>query len=217
MSTAERYVPAGRRWLTGLYDPVMALTMRERAFRSALVESALAAAPGLVLDLGCGTGTLAAALLEADPALRVVGVDGDQQVLARARAKTAPFADRVELRRALADQLPLDAGSIDVAIASLLPHHLAPAAKLAALREARRVLGRNGVLLIADWGRPQDPLMRAAFFALQLVDGFENTREHAAGELPELVARAGFGAVTVPRRWRTGWGSLELIAARAVF
>jgi hypothetical protein len=30
---SERYVPAaGRAWLTALYDPVMALTMRERAF-----------------------------------------------------------------------------------------------------------------------------------------------------------------------------------------
>ena len=37
MPTDERYVPAaGRAWLTALYDPLMALTMRERAFRPAL-------------------------------------------------------------------------------------------------------------------------------------------------------------------------------------
>jgi SAM-dependent methyltransferase len=63
-----RYVPAaGRPWLTALYDPAMALTMRTRAFRRALVAAVLAGVPQLVLDVGCGTGTLAAQLVAADP------------------------------------------------------------------------------------------------------------------------------------------------------
>lgn len=37
MPTEERYVPAaGRGWLTRLYDPAMALTMRERVWRPVL-------------------------------------------------------------------------------------------------------------------------------------------------------------------------------------
>jgi len=58
-----------------------------------------------------------------------------------------------------------------------------------------------------------DPLMRAAFFAVQLLDGFPNTREHARGELPAIVSRAGFSAVTVFGRYRTGGGTLDLIEA----
>ena len=52
MPTEQRYVPAaGRAWLTALYDPLMALTMRERAFRPALIAAVLAE-PAV-----CGTGS----------------------------------------------------------------------------------------------------------------------------------------------------------------
>lgn len=70
MPTEPRYVPAaGRAWLTTLYDPLMALTMRKRAFRPALIAAALAEPrPSVVLDVGCGTGTLAAQLVETEPA-----------------------------------------------------------------------------------------------------------------------------------------------------
>jgi hypothetical protein len=86
-------------------------------------------------------------------------------------------------------------------------------AKLRSLAEARGVLRLGERLVIADWGAPHDPLMRAAFFVLQLLDGFQTTREHAAGRLPSLVAQAGFSRVSVGARWRTLWGSLELITA----
>ena len=96
---------------------------------------------------------------------------------------------------------------------SLLLHHLPHESKLRALREARRVLAPAGRLVVIDWGRPHDLLMRAGFVTLQLLDGFENTRDHAAGHLPSLIAQAGFGSIKVPQRWRTVWGSLELIVA----
>jgi len=96
---------------------------------------------------------------------------------------------------------------------SLLLHHLGPDGKPAALTEAHRVLRPGGRLDIADWGRPADPLMRAAFFALQLIDGFDGTRDHAAGRLPGFVTDAGFTDVHTHRRLRTAWGSLELLRA----
>jgi ubiquinone/menaquinone biosynthesis C-methylase UbiE len=92
-------------------------------------------------------------------------------------------------------------------------HHLEPSAKRAALAEAQRVLVPGGRLLICDVGRASDPLMRAAFFAVQLLDGFPNTRAHARGELPEIVSQAGFSAVAVFGRYRTGAGTLDLIEA----
>jgi hypothetical protein len=67
-------------------------------------------------------------------------------------------------------------------------------------------------LVIADYGRPHDPLMRAAFLYVQLLDGFQNTRQHAAGQLPALIAEAGFNVETTQRP-RTISGTLELIAA----
>jgi ubiquinone/menaquinone biosynthesis C-methylase UbiE len=213
----ERYVPAaGRAWLTALYDPFMALTMRERAFRPALIAAVLAhPRPAVVLDIGCGTGTLAVQLAEADPSVRVLGIDGDEAVLAHARKKTERLAvrasERVRFSKGLADALPIEDASVEVAIASLLLHHLAPAAKLRALQEAHRTLVPRGRLVVADWGRPHGPLTRAGFFMLQLLDGFQNTREHAAGRLPSLLASAGFSDVRVIQRWRTAWGSLEIL------
>lgn len=214
-ASARRYTPAaGYSWLTPLYDPVLALTMREQTFRSMLVERVSSVAPKTVLDLGCGTGSLAVLLARALPGATITGVDGDEQVLRRARKKIGRSDRRVSFRRALASDLPLDSESQDVVVSSLVFHHLAPREKVKALAETHRVLRPQGRLEIADWGRPQDVAMRAAFLAVQLLDGFETTRDHAAGRLPEMIDRAGFTEVTVSRRLRTVWGTLDLISAR---
>jgi SAM-dependent methyltransferase len=217
MSSSDRYVPAaGRAALTRLYDPVMALTMRERTFRPRLLAAVGAELPegGRVLDVGCGTGTFALALAAARPDARVVGVDGDPEALTIARRKAG--AGGVEWRAGLADDLPeADAGA-DAVVLSLLLHHLTRAAKTRALREARRVLKPGGRLHVADWGRPHDPLMRAAFFGLQLLDGFATTRDHAAGALPGIVAGAGFATPAPHARLRTVWGSLYLTSSALI-
>jgi hypothetical protein len=79
------------------------------------------------------------------------------------------------------------------------------------LAESRRVLRVDGRLIIADRGCPHDHLMRLAFLRVQLLDGFANTRQHAAGELPRLIRQAGFSVETIDRL-RTVWGELELLA-----
>ncbi len=209
---AERYVPAaGRRGLTGIYDPVLALTMREGVWRPPLVARVLSAGPSTILDLGCGTGTLAVALARSGAA--VVGVDGDAGVLERARRKAAAAGVEVDWRAARADAVPLADGAVDAVTCTLLLHHLAPAAKAAALAECFRILAPGGRLHVADWGRPHDPLMRAAFLVLQLIDGFDGTRDHVAGRLPAIVVAAGFAAVRSVDRLRTGWGTLEMLEA----
>ncbi len=214
---AERYVPAaGRRWLTRLYDPVLALSMREHLWRPVILAAALAdPVPRVVLDVGCGSGTLCVGLAQANRAVRILGIDGDEEILARARVKTARFGERVQISPGLADALPVADSSVDVAIASLLLHHLGPAAKLRCLREASRALAPGGRLIVADWGPAHDPLMKAAFLSLRALDGFANTRDHGAGRLPSLLAEAGFEKVTVRQRWRTVWGSLETITAES--
>jgi ubiquinone/menaquinone biosynthesis C-methylase UbiE len=213
---AERYVPAaGRSAFTRLYDPVVALTMREATFRGRLGAQVLAGlAPGAaVVDVGCGTGTLAITLAAGGAAggAAVIGVDGDPEVLALAHAK--PGAEAVQWRKGLATALPLPGASADRVVMSLLLHHLDSAGKRTALAEAVRVLRPGGRLHVADWGRPGDPLMRAAARALTRVDGTEGLREHLEGAVPVLVADAGFAAVALHDRLRTGWGSLELLSA----
>lgn len=213
--TEDRYVTAaGVRGLTRFYDSIVALTMRERLFRGRLEAQVLAGLPAAarIADVGAGTGTFAIGLAAAAPAAEVVAIDGDPEALALAQAKRG--AGAVEWKRGLANELPLADRSCDRVAMSLLLHHLDAAGKRAALAEARRVLRPGGSLHIADWGRPQDPLMRAGLLTLAIVDGFDGIRDHAAGRLPSFVEAAGFAGIRRHDRLRTVWGSLESLSAQ---
>jgi ubiquinone/menaquinone biosynthesis C-methylase UbiE len=208
------FVPAaGVRGLTRFYDSIIALTMRERLFRGKLAEQVLAGLPSeaRVADIGAGTGTFAIALAKAAPESEVIGVDTDPEVLGLAQAKDG--AEAVVWKRGLAGEIPLPDQSCDRVVMSLLLHHLDAPGKRAALAEAHRVLRPGGRLHIADWGQAQDPAMRAAFFVLQIFDGFPGTRDHAAGRIPDFLTSAGFPSPRQHDRLRTAWGSLELLSA----
>jgi ubiquinone/menaquinone biosynthesis C-methylase UbiE len=214
MAAEDRYVTAtGLRGLTRFYDSIIAVTMREQLFRGRLTQQVLADLPAAarIVDVGAGTGTFAIALAAAAPAAEVIGIDGDPEILTLARAK--PGAAALEWKQGLANALPLADRSCDRVAMSLLLHHLDADGKRVALAEAHRVLRDGGRLHIADWGKPQDPLMRAGLFTLAIFDGFDGIRDHAAGRLPRFVEDAGFGPVRRHDRLRTAWGSLELLSA----
>jgi ubiquinone/menaquinone biosynthesis C-methylase UbiE len=67
-----------------------------------VVDEVLAGGPRTILDLGCGTGTLAIKLAKATPRARVIGLDPDADILRRARAKARAPAVRLELLEAMA-------------------------------------------------------------------------------------------------------------------
>ncbi len=204
---------AGRLAPTALYDPVMALTMREGAWRKKLVAQVAASDPATVLELGCGTGSVTRRLAAALPDARITGSDIDPDILSRAARKFADLG--VEWILASATSLPLADDSVDAVVCSLVLHHLDPAPKAAALAEARRVLRPGGRLHVADWGMPRDPVEGLAFLGLRLVDGMGPTRQHATGALPALLRGAGFDGVVTHDRFRTAWGALELLSADA--
>jgi SAM-dependent methyltransferase len=209
-----RYIPAlGHHWLTGLYDPVVALTTRERSFKSGLLKQLDPVAGQHVLDLGCGSGTLALMLLVATPGLRVTGVDGDPAMLAQARRKAARAGQTAQLDQALAQQLPYADGEFDAVVSSLFFHHLDRSTKIAAMREAFRVLKPGGSFNVADWGRAANPLMRLAFHGIQLLDGYPTTADNVAGRLPEFMGEAGFSVAQETDRYSTMFGTMSLYRA----
>lgn len=211
----DRYIPAlSYRWLTPLYDPVVSWTTRERTFKSALLQQANLQPGGRVLDLACGTGTLTIAAQQAQPGAEIRGLDGDAAILERARAKAQSAGAGLHFDEAMSDRMPYPDASFDVVLSSLFFHHLGRDAKRATLREVHRVLKPGGWLHVADWGKAANPLMRAAFMLVQLLDGFETTADNVAGRLPAFMADGGFVDVTQTRRFATPLGTIALYRAR---
>lgn len=211
---SDRYIPAlAYRWLTPLYDPVVALTTRERTFKAALVAQAALQPGQRVLDLACGTGTLTIAAKRSQPQAEIVGLDGDPEILERARRKAAEAGLELRFDHALSHPMPYPDAAYDVVVSSLFFHHLDRDAKLATLREVRRVLRPGGVLHVADWGQAANPLMRVLFYLVQLLDGFETTADNVAGRLPQFMREYGFVDVAETRRFATPLGSISLYRA----
>ncbi len=128
--------------------------MRSELYGNAFGQSALLALlppAWTVADLGCGTGTLAAAL--APHAARVVGVDQSPAMLRAAARRTAGLGN-VELRRGALEALPLEDASADAALLVLVLAYLPE--PLPALREAARVLRPGGRLVAVDLARHDD-------------------------------------------------------------
>lgn len=102
-----------------------------------------------VLDLGCGPGYLSEVLGELVPDGRVIGVDVDPGLLARAAGS---FAKRGwthgEFVEAWADRLPLPDQGVDLVYSRFLFQHLADPAAVA--REVRRVLRPGGLVVLVD-------------------------------------------------------------------
>jgi ubiquinone/menaquinone biosynthesis C-methylase UbiE len=210
---SRRYIPAlGFDFLTPLYDPLVAATTRERTFKRALLAQAGVRDGERVLDLGCGTGTLAIAVKQAAPGAAVTGVDADEAVLARARRKAARAGVEPRFDRAMADRLPYADASFERVVSSLFLHHLQPNEKRVCLREVYRVLAPGGELHVADWGKP-DPLLRPMFYAVQMLDGFANTRDHVEGRLGQFFQDAGFREVAMPAKVSTCLGTIALYRA----
>ena len=216
MPTEQRgYLPALRfRALTRFFDPLVGRAMPERRFKGALVAQADPKPGQRVLDIGCGTGTLALMLKAAEPEAEVVGLDADPEILVRARSKASDAGVEIEFDEALSTELPYEDGSFDLVLSTLFFHHLAGADTRRTAGEIARVLRPGGELDVVDYGRQPDPLMRAAITTVRVFDGFEQTRDNIAGALPEIFLEAGLEQAAETERFRTVFGSLSLYRAR---
>lgn len=210
----SRYVPAlGFRWLTPAYDLVVRATTRETTFKTALIEQAGIEPGQHVLDLACGTGTLAIWIKQHQPRAHVRGIDGDPNILAIASRKAKDTQVSIAFDRGMSFRLPYPDASFDRVLSSLFFHHLSWHDKQRTAVELYRVLRPGGQLHVADWGRARGPLLRAAFLAIQVLDGFASTRDNVKGRLVELFRKAGFVDVAEPRTFATAFGSLSLYRA----
>jgi ubiquinone/menaquinone biosynthesis C-methylase UbiE len=216
--TDRAFTPAlGRVAPVRFYDAVAAL-LRERLWRSLVVGHVAPAADDVVVDVGCGTGSLALRLRHVRPEARIVGVDPDPDVLAVARRKADAAGVAVEWKVGMGDALEavVGAGSAGVVVSSLVLHQCPMAMKRAVLASMHAVLAPGGRLVIADYGWQRTRAMRLAFRIVQLADGTENTQPNADGALPGLIAEAGFDEVREVEVVNTVTGSIAVYVARRV-
>ena len=218
MATRPRqssYVPPLRfRSLTNIYDATVRATTRESRWRPELVVQASVQAGYRVLDVGCGTGTLTILLKQAAPDAEILGFDADPAALSIAREKAARAGLAVVFHQALIDEASFEVGSFDRVVSSLVFHHLAPPAKRRALVRMRGWLRPGGELHLADWGRAGSIWQRVAFLGVQVLDGFENTRDHIRSGLVPFLREAGFVDIEETRREPTPLGVISLYRGR---
>jgi tRNA (cmo5U34)-methyltransferase len=116
-------------------------------------------APFHVVELCCGAGLLARAILERFPTARLHGYDGSPTMLNKARATLQPFGDRFTLHEF--DLAASDWRSfpwpVQVVVSSLAIHHLDGDQKRELYRDLYGLLDPGGALIIADLIQPVHP------------------------------------------------------------
>ncbi len=125
---------------------------RERRFRERLLRPARLRDGEAVLDVGCGTGSLAiVARAQVGPSGSVAGVDASAPMIARARRKASRAGLTIDFREAYAEALPFPDASFDVVLSTVMLHHLRRATRAAAVAEMRRVLRPGGRVIVVDF------------------------------------------------------------------
>lgn len=214
---SRTYVPAlGDHRLSPLYDTTIALMTCERTWRRALVNQIDPTPRDVILDVGCGTGTLAIMLKRACPGASVYGIDPDPDILSRAEVKARDADLLVHFSHGYGQETAAAAAGIrpNKITSSLVLHQVPLAGKRSTLLGAFAALRSGGELHIADYGRQASPLMRLAFRQVQAIDGYSNTQPNADGILPELMEYAGFVDVRENVIIPTPSGSISLYSAR---
>ncbi|ACC39875.1 hypothetical protein NJB18091_44010 [Mycobacterium marinum] len=108
---------------------------------------------GEVLEIGAGSGAMAAEMLAAQPDTRITVTDYDDAMVAAAAQRLAPFQTRATARQADATALPFGDNTFDTVLTFIMLHHTVRWEQT--LAEAVRVLAPHGTLigydLLSSW------------------------------------------------------------------
>ena len=166
----------------------------EQEFRRMIADLAQLQPGETVLDVGCGTGTLALVAKErVGTTGQVCGIDPGPKQIARARSKAGKAGLPVDFQIGVIEQLAFSDQSFDVVLSTLMMHHLPDDLKRLGLAEIARVLKPGGRLLVLDMNGPAGP------WKSRLAD------------LPALMQEAGFSQVETGE---TRFRGLSFVRAR---
>jgi ubiquinone/menaquinone biosynthesis C-methylase UbiE len=178
---------------------------RERAFRERALGLAHVSAGESVLDIGCGTGTLAiAAKQQAGEKGHVYGIDASPEMIARAGKKARKAGLEVDFRNAFVESLPFSGGQFDVVLSTLMLHHLPGKLRNECAAEVRRVLKPGGRMLAIDFGTAPGEKSIFAHF-----------HRHGHIDLAEMSAIFSGAGLNIAQSGPVGIGDMEYVLAIA--
>jgi ubiquinone/menaquinone biosynthesis C-methylase UbiE len=207
MARTERaYLPAaGHDFALPLYDPLVKLMGADSARRT-LLDRAVLRPDHRILDIGCGTGTLATLIKRLHPSTEVVGIDPDPKALARAKRKAEKAGVSVRLDRGYADELPYADASFDRVFSSFMFHHLHADERGKTLREVRRVLAPRGSFHLLDFARPEE----AAGWWVRAVFSSPHFKDNSDRQILTLMSQGGFVSWNKVKGGAIFFGSLRI-------
>ena len=212
---AERsYIPAlGKRWLLPLYDPFLWLLGADNAKRP-LIEQAEIKSGFRVLDIGCGTGSMAVLIKRMHPEAEVVGIDPDPSALSVAERKAKRARLPVEFDRGFADHMQYADASFDRVFSSFMFHHLAANEKSATLGEVRRVLKPGGSLHLLDFVREHSVHSGTKEHG-RLIHRRGAVAERIEGRMTSLMDEAGFVDAKLLKQAKNFFGPIAYYRANS--
>ena len=179
---------------------------RERAFREKILRLAHLQAGEFVLDIGCGTGTVAIlAKRQVGSTGRVCGIDASPEMIARADAKARRASLEVAFETSAAQALPFGDAEFDVVTTTLMLHHLSAEARRQMAFEVRRVLKPGGRVLAVDF--VQAPHRRDS-----LTDHFHR---HSVSKVEDIVTDLRNAGLNVVTTGAVGTKNLQFVLAAA--
>ena len=151
-----------------------------------------------VLDTGCGTGTL---LMTAERQLgsvgRFEGTDAAHEMTTRAQQKADQAGLTARFRPGLIEDIDFADNEFDVAMNTLVMHHLPDEEKEKGIQEMYRVLKPNGRIIIVDIEASDGGFFqRTIDFAVLFHGGPERNKNRIQALLPMLES-AGFKKIEV--------------------
>ena len=211
----RKFTPALRlHWLTPFYDTAIRLFTREKKWRGRLLELLDPQPDDRILDVGCGTGSLAILIKQEFPGCQVVGIDPDERVLRIARRKAELAGVSIDWRTGFAEDLSPERESFAWIVSTLVLHQTSLESKKTLLRHCRHLLSEEGKLLIADYGIQESWAMRFLFrLVVQTVDGRTDTQPNADGFILDFLRQSDFRDSGVDCCFPTLTGALSIFRA----